>query len=522
MSNHLDGQLRKIALSGTANLLGAAASAVFNLLLIILVTRFFPKDTAGALFAATSVFMIALSICSLGTDVGLSRFLLRLQATGRAGDIRPVLGVARGPIISTTVLVVLFAALGAPWIARLIGLPEANGSQVIIVLLGFLPCAVFAEFCMASARALGMFRSTVLSDRVLRPALQPAAAMAVALAGGGLFLLAASWAVPYVFSAVLSYVFFRKVFRPYRTAPEPAVSSPRMLRAEFWGFTWPRSVSRISQALVQRSDIVIVAALVGPAEAAVYTASTRFVALGQFGVQAIQQVLQPRFSQMLALNQHKTLKKVFKTSTAWNMVVSWPIYVVAALGADFYLQVFGSDYVSDQARWVVWVMALAMLISTACGPLDSMLLMAGRSTTSLWISLVGLTLNITLCFILIPSLGIFGAAFAWALAIMVRNILTFVFVQATLKMNPWGRAGFFAGLSAVLGFGLPLLVVVLTGTNSFAFFAAGLLTGLACFAGAVWAFRRPLQLGSFAVLGKALARKAPATAPASAKQPPSH
>lgn len=509
MPNHLEGQLRTIARSGTANLLGAAASAVFNLLLIIAVTRYFSQHTAGALFSATSVFMIALSICSLGTDVGLSRYLLRLQATGRASDIRPVLGVARLPVMVATVLVVLFGLISAPVLAELIGLPADSGAQVVMLLLSFLPCAVFAEFCMASARALGTFRSTVLSEKVMRPALQPVGALVVAASGGGLLLLTVGWAAPYVFSAVLSYLFFRAVFREYRVTRQKPQTPTRRLSVEFWQFTWPRAVSRISQALVQRSDIVIVAALIGPAEAAIYTAATRFVALGQFGVQAIQQVLQPRFSQMLALEQLDTLKQVFKTSTAWNMVVSWPIYVVAGIGVNFYLMVFGADYISDEARSVVWVMALAMLLGTACGPLDSMLLMAGRSTTSLWISLVGLTLNIFLCFVLIPPMGLFGAALAWALAITLRNLLTYIFVRGTLKMNPWSRAGFLVGLSAVAGLGLPLVAVTLTGSDSYLHFAAGAAVGILFYASALWLFRRPLQLESFAVLGKSLTQKKP-------------
>ncbi len=45
------------------------------------------------------------------------------------------------------------------------------------------------------------------------------------------------------------------------------------------------------QIAIQRADIIIVAALISPSAAAVYTAATRFVVLGQFSSMAIQRVL---------------------------------------------------------------------------------------------------------------------------------------------------------------------------------------------------------------------------------------
>ncbi|WP_281369517.1 oligosaccharide flippase family protein [Paeniglutamicibacter cryotolerans] len=494
LHSHLSG----IARSGTLNMLGAAIAAVLNFVLIVVVTQSFDPTTAGMLFSATSIFLIALSVSSLGTDAGLARFLLRFKSMNRQADMGPVVRIARIPVLICSLLLALLGIIFAPTISSLTGLGNNSGTTLTIVLMALLPIAALGDFSLAAARALGTFKSTVLSEKLLRPVLQPAGALLVALFSGGVLWLATSWAIPYVLSAFLSVFLFHQVFRPYRQVPMDVIPTPvPELRHEFWTFTWPRAVARISQAIIQRADIILVAALIGPAQAAVYTAATRFVALGQFGVNAIQQVLQPRFSQILALETAATAERVFKVATSWNMAVAWPLYVVAIIGVNHYLMIFGNGYDNPSARTVVLVMGLAMMFATAAGPLDTMLLMAGKSTVSLWISLIGLAFNIGLCLVFIPAFQILGAAMAWAVAIAVRNTLTFLSVRTLLGITPWSRGALLVSVSAITSFAIPLAPVALSGTDELLPFFLAFAVGCLCYLGFLWLCRRPLELSSF-------------------------
>ena len=58
-------------------------------------------------------------------------------------------------------------------------------------------------------------------------------------------------------------------------------------RGGFWRFTGPRALATLAQITIQRIDIVLVAIILGPAEAAIYTAATRFLVAGQFGNAAV-------------------------------------------------------------------------------------------------------------------------------------------------------------------------------------------------------------------------------------------
>ena len=79
--------------------------------------------------------------------------------------------------------------------------------------------------------------------------------------------------------------------RPRRGARSPASSGPTPR---------PRAIARVTQTALKRSDIVLVAALASPADAALYTAATRFIVLGQLFVQSVQQALSPHLSALFA------------------------------------------------------------------------------------------------------------------------------------------------------------------------------------------------------------------------------
>ncbi len=79
--------------------MGAGFSAVFGVLLVVVVTNGFSPTVAGTLFAATSTFLILEAVALLGTDTGLVRALPAQLASGRAADLPRTLAIAAVPVI---------------------------------------------------------------------------------------------------------------------------------------------------------------------------------------------------------------------------------------------------------------------------------------------------------------------------------------------------------------------------------------------------------------------------------------
>lgn len=347
-------------------------------------------------------------------------------------------------------------------------------------------------------------RPTVLVDNLGRLGVQSLAVLVVDLSGGGALELALAWSLPYALGLVAASAWLHRLIASPAGVPQPATPWPTLAR-EFWAYTAPRAIARVTQTALKRSDIVLVAALASPAEAALYTAATRFIVVGQLFVQAVQQALAPHLSALFARDERSAANSVFQAATLWSVTASWPFYLALAGFSPLLMGVFGDGY--GVASDVVLVLSLTMLLATACGPVDSVLLMAGRSWLSLRNSTVALGVNIALNLVLIPLDGIRGAAIAWSVAIVVRNLQPLLQVRRHLAMWPVTRTTLQVAGAALVCFGsIGLLSLVTDLPVALEAMALGL-AGLVYLSG-VWRWRGRLGLSAF----QAALRRRPGTA----------
>lgn len=502
------GQLEKLARRGTASVFGAGFSAVFGVLLVVVVTNGFSATVAGTLFAATATFLILQSIALLGTDTGLVKVLPTQLASGRAADVRRTLAVSAAPVLGLAAALAAALHVLAPTLAPvLVGSASAETmADMLRALALVLPVAALHDLALAGTRGLGSMRPTVVVENIGRLGLQSLAVLVAWLAGAGPLLLALAWSLPYVAGLVVTALWLRRMLA--RSAPAAVAPRPwREIGHEFWSYTGPRAIARVTQTALKRSDIVLVAALASPADAALYTAATRFVVLGQLFVQAVQQALSPQLSGLFARGEDRAANSIFQAATLWSVLAAWPIYLVTASWAPVLMGVFGDGY--EVAADVVVILSLTMLLATACGPVDSVLLMAGHSWLSLVNSTVTLVVNVGLNFLLIPLYGIRGAAIAWSVAIVVRNVLPLLQVHRHLSMWPLSRRSAQTALGAAVCFGGPGVAAHVLGLPA-AVEALLLALGLGAYAWGVWTRRRLLGLEVFR---HAARRRSPGASP---------
>lgn len=506
------GQLEKLARRGTASVVGAGFSAVFGVLLVVVVTNGFSPPVAGTLFAATSTFLILQSVALLGTDTGLVRVLPGHLASGRAADVRRTLAISAVPVVALSVATAAGLYALAPGLAPYLVGPDVAPlmSEMLRALALVLPVAALYDLVLAGTRGMGSMRPTVVVENIGRLGLQALAVLAAYLMGADAVLLATAWAVPYIAGLVASSIWLRRLVTA-RKVPSVAPRPWSVLASEFWSYTAPRAVARVTQTALKRSDIVLVAALASPAEAALYTAATRFIVLGQLFVQSVQQALSPQLSSLFTRGETRAANSVFQAATLWSMIAAWPLYLVLATWSPVLMGVFGDGY--GVASDVVLILSLTMLLATACGPVDAVLLMAGHSWLSLINSTVTLAVNVGLNLVLIPLYGIRGAAIAWSVAIVVRNLLPLIQVHRHLSMSPLTRSAGLVGVGAAACLGGPGALAGLFGLPR-GLEATLLIMGAALYTAGIWNKRGQLGLRAFhaAVRRRAPARTADAAA----------
>ena len=262
--------------------------------------------------------------------------------------------------------------------------------------------------------------------------------------------------------------------------------------AGFWAFTAPRALAAVAQIVLQRLDIVLVAVISGPAQAAVYAAATRFLVAGQLANAALIQAAQPQLSHLFGVGDRAAAGAVYQATTAWLIVLTWPLYLLSALFGPQLLAVFGRSY-RDGATVVV-ILALAMLVATACGQVDLVLTMAGRSGWSLFNGFLAVVVNVAVDVALIPRAGITGAAIGWAAALAVSNLVPLAQVAWVARVHPFGRGPAAAIAVTAVAFGaVPLAARTALGPG-LAASLTGVAAGTLLAAAGLWCCRGALRL----------------------------
>lgn len=524
-------------------------AAVGGVLFTLAVARSYRPDLAGTFFASTAFFLIVSSLAQLGTDVGLVRYVSAHAATGQRHRLGETLRIALIPVIALSSLCAVVMWLVAPALADWIGRAGVIEDTITVLraLVPFVPITAAYGALLAATRGRGSMKYTVMIDSVLRTVAQPILFLITVWIGLGPGWGAVAWATPYVIGVVVaSIVLWREAQQAKRLHEEAQLSVAEQTAAmtsevgisgledgvetlpsgdqvdveplevpghglwrDFWAFTAARAVAGTVVMVWKRFDVLLVAALSGPADAAIYTAATRFLVVGNLGIMAVQMTVSPQLGKLFAQRDLPGARAVYRTATLWTMTFTWPLYITTAAAVGLIIPIFGSEY--DAGTSSVVVLSAAMLVATACGSVDAVLLMSGRSLLSLGNAVVTLAANVILDIILIPRLGILGAAIGWALSIAIRNLLALAQINALMKMWPFTRWSGVVGCAALACFAvLPGILTIIDAPNVWIILA--LLLGAGAYLGFGYLFRRQLQLDTF--IGSARRRGGRGRAPA--------
>ena len=495
----------QLARDGLFGLVGAGVSAVLNLVLVIVVVHAAGKSVAGVVFAVTSLFLIAVTVARLGSPTGLVYFLVRARSRDRGDTMRAILRIGLAPVVIGSLAVAVVMGLAAPAVAS--WMAPGQGSAVVLplrVLALLVPLAAVSDTLLMGSRGFNTMRPLILVERIARPIGQVLLTLVAILVGAKTAVaFTSAWALPYVGTVVVALWWtarlLRRVARRRRDAPARAHAGLRSAQGEgetsareYWIFTAPRGLQSIVQIALQRLDIVLVAALIGPKEAAVYAAVTRFLVFGQLGAQAITAAVQPQLGARLFAGDIPGAGRVYQVSTCWLILLTWPIYLSLVVFSRQIPAFFGRGY--DAGATVLVILGCAMLVATGAGLVDVVLAMAGRTTWTLGNSVLALIVDVTLNLILLPRIGIMGAAIAWAAAIVCNNVLPVIQLAVSMRLHPFGRGTLLAMASAGCWLGLLPVLAGLVLTGSAVVLGPAMVLGLLGYVLTAWRLRDVFEI----------------------------
>ena len=217
-------------------------------------------------------------------------------------------------------------------------------------------------------------------------------------------------------------------------------AGPKTYELKVWLATsLPIFVSEAFYLLLTYVDILSLEHLRSPDEVAVYYAGARLLAVVAFVYFAIAGATTHKFTEYHVSGDRKRLASFFAETIRWTF---WPSLAVCALILAFgrpLLGLFGESF--ERGYGVMFILAIGMLARAAVGPAERLLNMLGERKQCAMIYAAAFALNLVLCVILIPRIGIEGAGVATSSALVVESILLYLVAKRRLGFHVFIMGG---------------------------------------------------------------------------------
>jgi O-antigen/teichoic acid export membrane protein len=186
-------------------------------------------------------------------------------------------------------------------------------------------------------------------------------------------------------------------------------------------------------------DILALEQFRSPDEVAVYYAAARLLAIVAFVHFAIAGATTHKFTEYHVSGNKERLASFFRETIRWTF---WPSLACCAMILAFgrpLLALFGANFESGYI--VMFILSVGMLARAAVGPAERLLNMLGERKHCAAVYATAFAINLVLCVLLIPRIGIEGAAVATSTAIMAESIMLYLVAKRRLGFHVFIMGG---------------------------------------------------------------------------------
>jgi O-antigen/teichoic acid export membrane protein len=387
----------------------------------ILIARLYGLATFGAYQANVAIVEVLSRTGLVGTVASQHRFIAAHRATGDTELAQRALGTGMRVAAAVSGLLALGLGLLAPALAR--AWREPSLATALPIMAPAVLLSALTLVAVAATMGAKVARMNLYVRGIAEPVFLLAGAVGAWRAGGGLRSLAVAHVTASALVAALAVtacarVFGAAVLRRALVAPR----HPSLLR-----FALPLGASDLMGGILQRADTFIIATFAGFDALAVYAAAEYFARVIANPRYVFDHVIAPVISEALHTGDRARVRYNLALVTRWVITASAPIAVTVIVLRVEILGFYGGAFVGGAGALVV--LAFAHLVVASLGLTPYVLAMAGRSRLLLVNTVGAAIVNVVLGVVLVPRLGIMGAA--------VAVLASVVALQVALTIETW-------------------------------------------------------------------------------------
>jgi O-antigen/teichoic acid export membrane protein len=421
------GGVRDIAKGGLTGIVASVMNRLLTIGSAIILARLLGSDGYGIYATAIAAMMILAVLAEFGMYSLLIREVSAAHARGAWSEL---MGFGASAVRFTLVVAAIVGAIGVAvlWLTPLIADPVER--VALTLMLALLPVSTLYRLFNAMLYGLRKIAWAQITEQFVLPA----AAFALFLA---MSLTAVEWrpqdallaqiAAGLASMAIAGFLIHRAL------APARALDARLTPARGFQRRALPFLLIGAAGTITQQIDTVIVSAMMGNSETALYRVASQAATLTWFGIQILQSIAAPFFARLYHSGDIAALRKLFRWTTALAIASAAPVLLLfIVFGRPLIELTFGPEYVGAQPLMIV--LSAGYLVNVICGPVGSLLAMTGEESWASRAYLVTSILAVLIAVTLVRPFGPMGVAFGTAFGVASYHLV--------LRIHTRRRLGF--------------------------------------------------------------------------------
>jgi len=189
----------------------------------------------------------------------------------------------------------------------------------------------------------------------------------------------------------------------------------------------------------------------------VYATSVMICAVMEIPFNSLERIAQPKIAYAWNIDDVAEVGKIYEMSSRYMLFIGGVLFCVLWSGIDFLFLFLPEEY--QQGKTAFLLVSAASLINLVTGVNSSVILSSRKYFAASFFLFLLLLVSVVASRVLIPKMGISGAALATLLAIGLFNLLKYVYILYRFKMQPFSKHTAYMLLCVLLLLGIqPLLL----------------------------------------------------------------
>lgn len=419
-------RLKKISainklLAGTAGIyvLGLGMSFIFNWA----ITKILPQEEVGYFQYFISIITFGVVVVPLGFHSLIQR---EANSLGK-NELRNFNQQMYTTTLLTTLGFSIIWGYGVTQLSWVKGLEDFTGLYISIIIL---PIYALLTYFRALLQGQNKVYWSVLPEVVFRPL--------VLLIATGVFYMNAHNTQAYHLLIVLCITLFVLLIPSLIVSNKNVQKDIKKKKKKKW---LQEALTLLPIGILytvnERIDVIMISKNLSAEDNAVYAIAFKFAAFSAFGLVILNSVMVPLIAKHFKnKSEHKELEGLIKPGVRKAFLVSTAISLVLIYIGEDILSFFGKDAENYNRGYTSMViLIIGQLLNVMVGSVGYILTMAKLEKMAMYSIAASIGINIILNYILLPRLGIEGAAISTAIAMIAWNGLMLIFVKRKTGLN---------------------------------------------------------------------------------------